>query len=505
MMTESNLRKNKIDMTLNENTISKIASVIASKEPDSPNYMKGPELVKFFNSLGFNDSYVFTEGKGIVTPDLGDDLSRINYTVGRLSILNKEDKMESGIQRFIDISMNPRQAVNDINQALDGTTIQFTSNRVEEPVSLETLGKTEKEKPSVVENQTDDNKSTEEQYLQKKQELMNELFGDIPSDRIVVFISYSWDSDQHKEWVADLADKLTESGYYVLFDQYNESGVSLELFMELGIERADKVLVIGTKLYKLKSLTTSGGAPYEGAIIRNALYQDIGTKKMVPCLRDGSFNDSFPNSIGGRGGFDFSKEANFDSEYKRLCDALINRPSRQRPKLGPNPIYNKPQVQDPNELKYTDFRKENDEKWLTTLFSNFSIYRIENYLDRSPEQVEDIVFECHDIWNKIINSLAFKIYHPELRELIMDFYSTWVDIVKMGLSYYGPSNVPNYFKFWGYEADEFKTPEHAKVFSGICDKMDEMKQKLIKLVDYIKDNYEIDLDALSQKFEQSAL
>ena len=33
-------------MTLNENTISKIASVIASKEPDSPNYMKGPELVK---------------------------------------------------------------------------------------------------------------------------------------------------------------------------------------------------------------------------------------------------------------------------------------------------------------------------------------------------------------------------------------------------------------------------------------------------------------------------
>ena len=65
-------------MTVNENAISKVASVIASKEPDSPNYMKGSELVKFFNYLGFNDSYVFTEGKGILTSDLGDNLSRIN-------------------------------------------------------------------------------------------------------------------------------------------------------------------------------------------------------------------------------------------------------------------------------------------------------------------------------------------------------------------------------------------------------------------------------------------
>ena len=492
-------------MTLNGIVISKVASVMASKEPDSPNYMKGPELVKFFNSLGFNDSYVFAEGKGIVTSDLGDNLSRINYTVGRLSALSKKDKVESAIQRFIDISMNPRQAVNDINQALDGTTIQFTSNRVEKPVVIETFGKTGKDKPSVLENQTEENKSAEEQYLQKKQELMNELFGDIPSDRIVVFISYSWDTDQHKDWVADLADKLTESGYYVLLDQYNESGVPLELFMELGIERADKVLVIGTPMYKLKSLTTSGGAPYEGAIIRNALYQDIGTKKMVPCLRKGTFGGSFPSILGGRTGFDFSDETKIDSEYKRLCDALINRPSRQRPKLGPNPIYNKPQVQDPNELKYTDFRKENDVKWLTTLFSNFSLYRIENYLDRSPEKVEDIVFECHDLWNKIINSLAFKIYHPELRGLIMDFYSTWEIIVKMGLSYYGPSSVPKYYRFCGYSADIFQTPEHEKVFFDICDKMDEMKQKLSKLVEYIKDNYEIDLDALSKQFEQKAL
>ena len=48
-----------------------------------------------------------------MTSDLGDNLSRISYTVGRLSTLSKEDNVEIAIQRFIDISMNPRQAVND--------------------------------------------------------------------------------------------------------------------------------------------------------------------------------------------------------------------------------------------------------------------------------------------------------------------------------------------------------------------------------------------------------
>lgn len=490
-------------MTLSESSIHKVASVIASKDPSSPNYMRGPELVKFFNSLGFSDSYEFTEGKGIVTPDMGDNLSRLNYTIGRLTVLNQKNSVKNAIQRYIDISNAPQQSVSEINQAIEEAEFSFATARKLDVVQTVVAQEIEKEtvenlKPSTPISQAD-------KLQQAKQKLMREVLGDIPCDRIVVFISYSWDSEQHKNWVADLADKLTDSGYYVLLDQYNESGVQLELFMDLGIERADKVLVIGTPWYKMKSLTTSGGAPYEGAIIRYALYQDIGTKKIVPCLKDGSYGESFPGFIGGRAGFDFTNEATFDTEYERLCNALVNRPSRQRPKLGPNPLYNTPKVDDPNELKYTDFRRDNDIKWLTTLFSNFSIYRVEKYLDNSPEQVEDIIFESHDIWNKIINSMTFRLYQPELKELVLDFYSTWHEIVKKGLNYYGPSKVPNYFTFYGYAADMFKTSEHEKVFFEICKKMDDMKQTLSKLVEYVKDHYEIDFDTLSRNFEKSIL
>jgi len=38
-----------------------------------------------------------------------------------------------------------------------------------------------------------------------------------------VFISYSWDSEAHKEWVLNLANNLIKNGIGVLLDQYDPS------------------------------------------------------------------------------------------------------------------------------------------------------------------------------------------------------------------------------------------------------------------------------------------
>jgi hypothetical protein len=62
-----------------------------------------------------------------------------------------------------------------------------------------------------------------------------------------VFITYSWDSAAHKNWVKGLADRLIQNGIEVRLDQYDlQPGESFTHFMEVSIAKTDRVLVILT-------------------------------------------------------------------------------------------------------------------------------------------------------------------------------------------------------------------------------------------------------------------
>ena len=110
----------------------------------------------------------------------------------------------------------------------------------------------------------------------------------------VLFIAYSHDSDEHKAWVKKFAEDLERLGEFeVLLDQNQPKGSSLPRFMTLGLDKADKVLIIGTPQYKQKS-ETGKGAAFEGTIISTEMMQDIDTCKFYPILRSGTFETSFP-------------------------------------------------------------------------------------------------------------------------------------------------------------------------------------------------------------------
>lgn len=190
---------------------------------------------------------------------------------------------------------------------------------------------------------TDDSNVIKEKSKNDKRKLDMEksILGEIPSGRPVVFISYSWDSETHKDWVAKLSEDLAHAGIFVLLDQYLEDGTMLPMFMELGLERADKVLVIGTENYKEKSSYNDTGAAFEGCVIRAQIFQNLGTKKFISCLRNGTFKDSFPLILGGNKGHDFSNDENYKQELENLCRDIWRKPKRQRPELGGIPDYAK--------------------------------------------------------------------------------------------------------------------------------------------------------------------
>lgn len=158
---------------------------------------------------------------------------------------------------------------------------------------------------------------------------------DIPADVPVAFISYSWDSEEHRQWVRRLADDLqTRYGIYVLCDCYNRQGEELANFMVSAIERADRVLIVGTPNYKQRSALSHGGAGFEGHIINVELYKHWDTCKYVPLLREGLFGESFPVTVEARTGRDFSDDTKYEENLRILANDIKGHPENARPELG---------------------------------------------------------------------------------------------------------------------------------------------------------------------------
>ena len=331
-------------ITFPPKAINLIANVMATQNSADHNYMKGPELVSLFNTLGYLDAYTFSDGRGIQTIDYGEGLSRLTYVTKRLQDLNKVCQVPNAIQEFCNRVQQPSEFVDSMKKLLSPFDLEkFVPTLSTTPNDNENTSECGNFNIDEQAYELDKAKKEESKKLchERRKALEESVLGEIPDGRRVVFISYSWDSPSHKEWVAKLAKDLADNGIYVLLDEYLEGGTTLSSFMELGIERAKKVLVIGTPNYREKCLGLSSGVAFEESIIRESMFQNLGTKKFIPCLRLGEFTQSFPLILSGCKGYDFRKDEDYTTTLDDLCRDIYGQPRRPRPKLGDVPDYAK--------------------------------------------------------------------------------------------------------------------------------------------------------------------
>lgn len=138
-----------------------------------------------------------------------------------------------------------------------------------------------------------------------------------------VFISYSWEGEDHKDWVRHLADSFLENGIDATLDQYDLTlGDRLPQFMEQAIAGADYVLVICTPTYKEKSDARKGGVGYEGHIISGELFSNGNERKFIPVIRKGTVQTAIPNSLLGKLGIDLKSGPYYESNFNDLLATL---------------------------------------------------------------------------------------------------------------------------------------------------------------------------------------
>lgn len=157
----------------------------------------------------------------------------------------------------------------------------------------------------------------------------------------VVFISYSWDSEEHKIWVKKLADRLCSDGIDVILDRYHlKPGKNLPYFVENSINQSERIIIIFTPNYKLKADNRAGGVGYEYSIMNAALYKNqTANEKIIPILRDGNMEASIPEFMQQFIHIDIRNNENFENSYNDLIREIYNEPAVRKPAIGNKPLF----------------------------------------------------------------------------------------------------------------------------------------------------------------------
>ncbi len=155
-----------------------------------------------------------------------------------------------------------------------------------------------------------------------------------------LFISYSWSSKNHEEWVLNLAERLVSNGVDVEFDKWSlKEGQDKYHFMESMIKskEIDKVLLILDKKYCDKANQRDGGVGTEAQIISPEIYANVEQEKFIPIIAEKDENGVpfMPTFLNGRKYIDLSANEIFEEGFDALLRNIYKRPEFIKPKLGP--------------------------------------------------------------------------------------------------------------------------------------------------------------------------
>ncbi len=157
-----------------------------------------------------------------------------------------------------------------------------------------------------------------------------------------VFVSYSWTTDDHVDWVASLGERLMADGIDVVLDQWSlKDGQDLNTFMEQMVTdpTIKRVIIVSDCAYAKKADGRKGGVGTESQIISKEVYDKVDQEKFIPVLRERSSDGSpcLPVFLKSRKYIDFSDAD--AAAYDQLLRNVYERPTRAKPALGTAPAH----------------------------------------------------------------------------------------------------------------------------------------------------------------------
>jgi hypothetical protein len=157
----------------------------------------------------------------------------------------------------------------------------------------------------------------------------------VHSEPIRVFVSYTKSSDNHAEWVLDLATFLRSNGFNARLDAWHlRLGAFLPQWMTNEVQLAQRVLMICDREYADRADGLHGGVGWEIRIIQGDLLQhQMRQAKYIPIVRTESYGEGVPTFLEGSYGLHWPPSADEAARRAQLVADLLG--VRDEPPIGP--------------------------------------------------------------------------------------------------------------------------------------------------------------------------
>ncbi len=158
-----------------------------------------------------------------------------------------------------------------------------------------------------------------------------------------VFISYSWSSSEHMEFVLKIATELRESGVEAILDKWRlRIGDESTKFMESMVTdpTISKVIMICDKAYQERADNREGGVGIESQIITSKIYEQEDENKFAAIITENDENGKpyVPAFYTSRIYIDFV-DAEYSEKFEELLRWIYGKPQYKEPELGTPPAY----------------------------------------------------------------------------------------------------------------------------------------------------------------------
>jgi len=281
------------------------------------------------------------------------------------------------------------------------------------------------------------------------------------------FISYSWSSPQHEQWVINLATELRQAGVDIILDKWDlKEGNDAIAFMEKMVNDSEikKVIIVSDRVYAQKADNRKDGVGTETQIISKEIYDKVEQDKFVVVIaaKDENGRPYLPTYYKSRIYIDLSEPDSYTENFDRLLRWIYDKPLYKKPEIGKIPSFLSKDEQIPlgttvNLKRAINAIKDGKPYSLGALNEYFEIFiqnlekfRIKNYEGEFDEAVMKNIEAFIPYRNEAIQIfLAIARYDPkgELIESLHRFFESIIPYM------FRPASVTSYQE-WDF--DNFK-------------------------------------------------